>query len=123
MVGGWTPPSSGRNPSFNFPGESAQMGSPSTFYIPSLYPSSTVSVPTNDFLMENLPLPSGVSSKGIHFYSMGKTLHEFPLSGGNVYPHMSNPCHIAFSSQVASLVMMPLQPFMNLLGGGYYPTG
>jgi hypothetical protein len=35
---------------------------------------------------------------------------------------MSNPCHDAFSSQAASLVSMPLQPFMNQYGGGYYPA-
>jgi hypothetical protein len=60
---------------------------------------------------------------GSQFYSMGNPLHGVPSSGGNIYPHMSNPCHVTFSSQAASSVMMPLQPFMNQLGGGYYPTG
>jgi hypothetical protein len=49
MVGGWNPPSSGPNPSFTFPGWSAQMGGPSTSYIPSIYPSSTMLVPTTLF--------------------------------------------------------------------------
>jgi hypothetical protein len=34
MVGGWNIPSYGSNPSFTFPGESAQMGGHSTYYIP-----------------------------------------------------------------------------------------
>jgi hypothetical protein len=54
---------------------------------------------------------------------MGNPPHEVPSPGGNIYPHMSNPCHVAFSSQVASSVSMPLQPFMNQYGGGYYPVG
>jgi hypothetical protein len=98
------------------------MGGPSTFYISSIYPSSTMLVPMNAFLMENLPLISGVSFGGSHFYSMGNPLHEFPSSGGNIYPHMTNPYHVAFSSQAASSVVMPLQTFMNQLGGGYYPA-
>jgi hypothetical protein len=53
---------------------------------------------------------------------MGNPLQEFPLSGGKIYPHMSNPCHVAFSSQVDSSVLMPLHPFMNQYGGGYYPV-
>jgi hypothetical protein len=65
MVGCWNPPSSGPNPSFTFPGESAQMGGPSTSYISSIYPSSAMLVPTNTFLMEKLPLCSSVSSRGI----------------------------------------------------------
>ena len=77
-------------------------------------------VPMNIFLMEKLPLTFGVSSEGSQFYSMGNPLHGVPLSRGNIYPHMSNPYIVAFSSQAAS--SMPLQPFMNQLGGGYYPT-
>jgi hypothetical protein len=54
---------------------------------------------------------------------MGNRLHEVPSSGGNIYPHLSNPCHVPFSSQPTSSVMIPLQPFMNQFGGGYYPVG
>jgi hypothetical protein len=118
-VGGWNLPSY----ESTFPGASAQMGGHSTYYTPSTYPSSAMSVPTNDFPMEDLHLSSGVSSRGSYFYSMGNPLHEVPSSGGNIYPHMSNPCHVTFSSQAASSVSMPLQPFMNQYGGGYYPTG
>jgi hypothetical protein len=73
--------------------------------------------------MENLPLTSGVSSGGSQFYGMGNPQHGVPSSGGNIYPHMNNPYHVTFSSQAASSGMVPLQPFMNQLGGGYYPTG
>jgi hypothetical protein len=38
-VGGWNIPSYGFNPSFTFPGESAQMGGHSTYYTLSIYPS------------------------------------------------------------------------------------
>jgi hypothetical protein len=62
--------------------------------------------------MENPPLSSGVSSGGSQFYGMGNPQHRVPSSGGNIY----NPYH------VTSMGMVPLQPFMNQLGGGYYPT-
>jgi hypothetical protein len=75
-----------------------------------------MSVPTNTFPMADLYLPSGISSRGNYFYSMGNPPYEVPSSGGNIYPHMSNPCHAAFSSQEDSLVSMPLQPFMNKYG-------
>jgi hypothetical protein len=122
MVGGWNPPSYGPNLGFSFQGSSAQMGGPSTYFILSIYPSSVMSVPTNSFLMVELLLSTSVSSRENQFYSMGNPLHGVPLSGGNVYPHPSNPCHVAFSSQAASSVMMPLQLFMNTFGGGYHPS-
>jgi hypothetical protein len=102
---------------------SAQQCDYSTYYTPSTYPSSSMSVPTKTFPMADLRLSSGVSSGGSYFYSMGNPPHEVPSPGGKIYPHMSNPCHVAFSSQVASSVSMPLQPFMNQYGGRYYPTG
>ena len=82
-----------------------------------------MTVPMNNFSMEDLCLPSSVSSRGNYFYSMGKPPHKVPSSGGNIYPHMSIPFHVSFSSQAASLVSMPLQPFMYQYGGGYYPAG
>jgi hypothetical protein len=101
---------------------SAQLSNTSMCYTPSTYPSSTMSVPTNTFHMEDLCLPSGVSFRGNYFNSMGNPPHKFPSSRGNIYPHMSNPCHVAFSSQETSSLSMPLQPFMSQYGGGYYPT-
>jgi hypothetical protein len=123
MVGGWNPPSSGPISSFTFLGSSSQMGGPYTYYISSIYHFSAMLVPMNAFLMVKLLLSSSVSFEGSQFYNMGNPLHEVPSSGGNITAHLSNPCHIAFSSQAASSMMMPLQPFMNHFGGGYHPTG
>jgi len=102
---------------------SSQLSNHSTYYTPSTYPSSSMSVPMNTFPMEDLCLSSVVSSEGSYFNSMGNPPREFPSYEGNIYPHMSNPCHVAFTSQVASSVSMPLQTFMNQYGRGYYPTG
>jgi hypothetical protein len=118
---GWNIHSHGSNPSFNFPGASAQMGVHSTYYILSIYPPFAMSAPLNDFPMADLHLSSGVSFGGSHFYSMGNTLHRFPSSEGNIYPQLSNPCHVAFSLKVSASMRMPLQPFMNNFRGGYYP--
>ena len=107
-VGGWNIPTYGSNPRFTFLGEISQMGSHSTYYIPSIYPSSAMLVPKNAFPMADLCLSYGVSSGGSYFYSMGNPPHGVPSSGGNIYPHMSNPCHVAFSSQATSSVSMPL---------------
>ena len=119
-VGGWNIPSYESNPRFTIPGASAQMGSHSTYYTSFVYQSSAMPVPTNTFPMTDLHFSSGVSSGGSQFYSMGNPLHEVSSSRGNIYPHLSNPCHVAFSSQTTSSVTMPLQPFMNQYGGGYY---
>jgi hypothetical protein len=108
--GGWNIPSYGSNPSCTFPRASAQMGSHSTYYILYIYPSSTILVPTNAFLMADLYLSSGVSFGGSKFYSMGNPLHKVPSFGGNIYPHLSNPWYVTFSSKAASSVMMPYNP-------------
>jgi hypothetical protein len=99
------------------------MGSVSTSYISFVYPSSTMYVPTNVFLMPNPTLTSGMTSGGNQFSNMGNPPHGVHSSGGNVYPHMGNSYHIIYSSQAVPSVMMPLQPFMDQLGGGYYPIG
>jgi len=109
MVRGWNIPSSKPNPSFNAPGWSAQMGGQFTSYIPFVIPSSSTSIPTNNFIMANITLTSSVSSGGAQFYSMGNPQHKVPSSGGNIY----NSYHVAFSSKAASIGMVPLQPFMN----------
>jgi hypothetical protein len=117
-VGGWNLPSC----ESTMREVSAQLSNHSTCYTPSTYPSSAMSVPTNTFPMADLRLPSGVSSGGNYFYSMGNPPHEVPSSGSNIYPHMSNPCHVAFSLQADSSMLIPLQPFMYQYGGGYYPV-
>jgi hypothetical protein len=45
MMGGWNPPSSGPNPSYNFQGWNGHMGGVSTSYISFVYPSSTMPFP------------------------------------------------------------------------------
>jgi hypothetical protein len=67
----------------------------------------------NTFIMVNPLLSSCVSSKGSQFYGMGNPQHGVPSFGGNVY----NP------NPASSVGMVPLQPFMNQLGGGCYHTG
>jgi hypothetical protein len=81
-VRGWNIPSYRSNPRFTFLGESSQMGGHSTYYILSIYPSSSMSFPTNSFPIENLNLSSGVLSGGSHFYSIVNPLHEVPSSRG-----------------------------------------
>jgi hypothetical protein len=119
MVGDWNITSY----ESTFPRASAQMGGHSTYYTPSTYPSSAMSAPMNAFPMADLHLSFGVPSGGNPSYIMGNPPHEAPSSGGNIYPHMSNHFHVTFSVQVASSVMMPLQPVTNHYGGEYYPTG
>jgi hypothetical protein len=122
MVGGWDPPSSGPNPRFTFTRLSSQMGRQFTYYIMSFIPSSSTSILMNIFIMVNPSLSFGVSYRGSKFYSMGNPLHGVLSFGGNIYPHMSNPYHATFSSQATYSVMIPLKPFMNQLGRGYYPS-
>jgi hypothetical protein len=92
-IGGWNLPSY----KFTMQEVSAQLCNHSTYYTLSMYPSSTMPVPTNTFPMVDLHLSSGVSSEGSYFCSMGNPLHEVPSSGGNIYPNMSNPCHVDFN--------------------------
>jgi hypothetical protein len=118
MVGGWNLPSY----ESTMREVSDYLRNHSTYHTLSTYPSSTMSVPRNTFPMEDLRPSSGVSSRGSYFYSMGNPPHEVPSPGENIYPHVSNPCHVTFSSQVASSVLILLQPFMNQYGGGYCPA-
>jgi hypothetical protein len=65
----------------------------------------------NAFIMVNPPL-SRVPSGGSQFHTMGNPQPRAPSAGGNVYnPHYTS-----------SVGMVPIQPFMNQFGGGYYPT-
>jgi hypothetical protein len=66
IVGGWNPHFSRPNPIYNSQGWSAQMGGTSTSYILYVHPSSTMSVPMNDFLMETFPLTFVVPSGGVN---------------------------------------------------------
>jgi hypothetical protein len=83
-VGGWNLPSYGSNPSFTFPRESDEMTSHSTYYISPIYPSSSMSVPTNTFPMAYLHLSFGVSSGGVSFIVWKNPFMNF-LHPGETY--------------------------------------
>jgi hypothetical protein len=83
-VGGWNLPSYGSNPGFILPGESSQMGGYSTYYTPSVYPSSAMPVPTNTLPMAGLHLSSGISYEGIGFMVWDTPFTE-PLHMGEIY--------------------------------------
>jgi hypothetical protein len=102
-VGGQLPFSSWSNPSLNAPRWSTQSGGHVTSYISSFTPSSSMSIPTNTFIMTNPPLYSRVPYRGIQFHAMGNPHPRVPLAGGSVY----NP-HYA-----ASTGMVPIKPFIN----------
>jgi hypothetical protein len=121
-VGGWNLPSYRSNLSFTFPGESAQMGGYSTCYTQFVYRSPAMPFPTNTFPITDLHLSSSISYGGSQFYIPGYPLHGIPSFGGNLYPHLSNPCHDFFSLQTFDSVMMPLQTSMNQVGRGYHPV-
>jgi hypothetical protein len=120
IVGGWNLPSYGSNPSHIFLGSSTQMGGYPTYYTPSVYPLSAMSVPMNTFSMIGLHIPSGISYRGNQFYGSGYPLHRTPSHGGNIYSHLNNPYHTFSSSQTSSSLMIPIQNSMDQIGGGYY---
>jgi hypothetical protein len=62
--------------------------------------------------MTNPPLTSIFPPRGSRSHTMGNPHPRAPLAGGNVYnPHYNFP-----------IGMVPIQPLMNQLGGGYYHT-
>jgi hypothetical protein len=122
IVGGCNAPSFVPNPIYIFQGWNRHMGNVSTSCISSIYPPSTMLVPKKNFIMENHPPTYNIKSGGKQFYNIGKPPYRVSSFGGNVYPHMGNLYHIAFSSQASPSIMIPLQTFMNQVGGGYYPT-
>jgi hypothetical protein len=122
-MGGWNLPSYRSNTSHVFSRASSQMGGYSTYYTLSLYPSSSMSVPTNTFPMEGPHMSSGISYRGNWFYGMTYPLHETPSHGGNIYPHLNNPYHTFFPSHISSSMMIPIQTSMDQLGIGYYLSG
>jgi hypothetical protein len=83
-VGGWNLPSYGSNPSHTFSGASAQMGGYSTYYTPSVYPSSAMPVPTNTFPMAGPICPLVFHMEGISFM-VRATLFMEPLHMGATY--------------------------------------
>jgi hypothetical protein len=119
-VGGWNLPSYGSNPSHAFSGASAQMGGYSTYYTPSVYPSSCYASSYEHSSHGGSPYVLWYFIQRESFYGMGYPLHGTPSHGGNIYPHLNNPYHAFVSSQTSASVMMPVQTSMDQLGGGYY---
>jgi hypothetical protein len=76
MIEGWNLPSSTPNHSYNFQGWNGPMSSVSTSYISFVYPLSTMHVPTNDFIIENPPPTSGVTSGGNPTTKVGHATHK-----------------------------------------------
>jgi hypothetical protein len=120
IVGGWNLPSYISNLGFVLPGASSQMGDYSTYYTPYVYPSSAMSVPMNTLPMEGLHVSSGISYRGNQCYGIGYPLHGTPPYGGNIHPHLNNPCHAFVSSQIFSSVMILVQTSMDQLCVGYF---
>jgi hypothetical protein len=77
MVGGWNIPSY----KSTMREVSAQLGNNSTYGTPSTYPSSSMSVCTNTFPMEDLHLSSGVSSGEVIFIVWETPLMKFLCLG------------------------------------------
>jgi hypothetical protein len=119
-VGGWNLPSYGSSPSYVFSRASTQMCGYSTYYTPSVYPSSTMPVPTNTFPMAGPHISPGISYGENQFYGSSYPLHETPSHGGNIYPHLNNHYHTFVSSQKSTSIMMHVQTSLDQLGGGHY---
>jgi hypothetical protein len=117
-MGGWNIPSFGSSPRYAISGANTQMGAYSTYYTPSLYPSSTMLIPSNTFPMTGPHVSLVVSYRENQFYGLGYPLHGTPSQGGNLYPHLNSPYHTLVSSQTS--VMMAIQTSLNQLNGGYY---
>jgi hypothetical protein len=99
------------------------MGGYYTYYTPSVYPSSSMMVPMNNFPMVGPHISSGIPYGGNQFYGSGYPLHRTPSHEGNIYPHLSNPYHNFVSSETYASVMIPVQTYMDQLGGEYYVYG
>jgi hypothetical protein len=112
-MGGWNPPSFGPNPNSNFQGWTGHMGSVSTPYISSVYPSSTITFLVNSYFMENPPPTYYITLRWDQFSNIRNPLHKVNSLGGSGYPHMDNPYHITFSSQAFPYGMKPSQPFIS----------
>ena len=122
-MGGWNLPSYGSSPSYVSSGASTQMGGYYTYCTPSMYLSPTMPVLTNTFPIEGPHISMGPSYGGNQFYSSSYPLQETPSHGDNIYPHLNNAYHNFVSSQTYASVIMPVQTYMDHLGGGYYPFG
>jgi len=97
------------------------MGAYSTYYTPSMYPSSAMSFPSNTFPMTSPHVSPDVSYGENPFYGLSYSLYGTPSQGGNIYPHSNSPYHTFVSSQTS--MMIPVQTSLNQLNRGYYLFG
>jgi hypothetical protein len=77
-MGGCNLPPYGSNASYVLPGSNAQMGTYPTYYAPSMYLSSAMSVPSNTFSMTSPQVPQGISYGENQFYGLGYPLYGTP---------------------------------------------
>jgi hypothetical protein len=77
-MGGWTLPSYGSSASYIISGAITEMGAYSTYYTPPMYPSSSMSVPSNTFPMTGPHVSPGISYGENHFYDSGYPLYGTP---------------------------------------------
>jgi hypothetical protein len=75
-VGGWNLPSYRTIPSHTMSKDNAHMGAYSTYYTPSMYPLSTMLVPSNTFPMTGPHVSPSISYRENQFYGL-----SFPLCG------------------------------------------
>jgi hypothetical protein len=98
MIGVWNLPYYESSPSYAIAGENTQMGGYCTYYTPYLYPSSTMSVPSNTFPMIGPHVSPGVSYGENLFYGSSNPLHETPSQWGKLYTHLNSSYHTSISS-------------------------
>jgi hypothetical protein len=98
IAGGWNLPSYRSNPIHTLPRSKTQMGSYSTYYTPSMNPSSAMLVHSNNFPMTCPHVSPGTSYEENRFYGSGYPLYGTPSQGGNIYPHSNSPYHAFISS-------------------------
>jgi hypothetical protein len=120
-MGGWNLPSYRSSPSYALSGANTQMGAYSTYYTPSVYPSSTILAPLNTLPMARPHISPGLSYGNNQFYDSSYPLYGTPSQGGNIYPHLNRPYHTSISSQTS--MMMPMHTSLDQLGRGYYLSG
>jgi hypothetical protein len=117
-MGGWNLPPYGSNPSYSLSGSSAQMGA---YYTPTMYLSSSMSVPLNTFSTPGPHVPRGLLYGENQFYNLGYPPYGTPSQGGSIYPHLNNSYPTFVSLQ--TLVMMPIQTSLDHLGINHHVSG
>jgi hypothetical protein len=119
-MGGWKLPPYGSNARYALPGASSQMGTYPTYYAPSMYLSSSMSIPLNTFSMTGPKVPPGISHGENQFYGLRYPIYGTPSQGGNIYHHSKNYYLTSFPSQ--TLVMMHVQTSSDHFSTSYQPS-